>query len=222
MKILLGILLLANVVFFAVMHWGGPLEEQVAKPQPALHEEKINLISTSPDNLPTAPASSVVEAATLLKCTEWGDFSGVRLKQANDALSALQLGDKLVRHQVEISVNYWVFIPPVKNKAVLAKQIAQLKLHGVNDYFVVTKPANLLNTISLGVFRTQEAAQHFLDDLQRTKGINNAKIGEKVSKINVTRFVFDGLDAKASQDLANIQKDFPGSELNEAPCALTR
>jgi len=46
MKILVWILLLVNVIFFAVMQWGGALsgEAQPVQAQPALHEEKIRLL----------------------------------------------------------------------------------------------------------------------------------------------------------------------------------
>lgn len=222
MKVLFWILFLANAIFFAVMQWGWLLEEQAAKPQPVLHEEKINLMSAPPDILPTVPASAVAAALVAPKCMEWGDFSGAKLKRATAALSALQLGDKLSRRQVESAVNYWVYIPPIKNRVTLDKQITLLKAHGIDDYFVVTKPSQLLNAISLGVFRTQEAAQHFLDDLQHTKDVHNAIIGEKISKINAVRFVLNGIDARVGADIINMQKDFAGSELNETPCALTR
>lgn len=229
MKTLLRALFFGNVIFFAVMQWGGLLDEQAAKAQPALHEEKIILLSApldkQPDVLPApdASASAAAHAPVAVKpvCMEWGDFSGARLAQASAALATLQLGDKLSRQQIEYPVSYWVYIPPMKNKAVVNKKIAQLKALGIDEYFVVSEPGHWLNAISLGVFMTQETAQRFLDDLQHTKGMHGAQAGERPGKFKVTRFVLNGLDVDASASLAEIQKDFAGSELRDVPCALT-
>lgn len=230
MKALVWILLLGNVIFFAVMQWGGLLvaDEQTVQVQPALHKEKISLLS-APQAKPAvalpAPASAPVEAPVALTakpevlCMEWGEFSGADLARATAALSALQLGDKLSQRQVEYTIGYWVYIPPVKDKATANQKIAQLKARGVDEYFVVSDAGPWLNAISLGVFKTQEAAQHYLDDLRRTKDVRSAKIGERASKLKATIFVLNGLDAKASAELAEIQKDFAGSELKGVSCA---
>ena len=237
MKALFWILLLGNVIFFAVMRWGGPLvaDEQAVQLQPALHEDKISLLG-APQGRPLAalhavapvPASAPAVASAPLAakpdalCMEWGEFSGADLARATAALPALQLGDKLSQRQVEYNIGYWVYIPPMKDKAAANQKVAQLKARGINEYFVVTDAGPWLNAISLGVFKTQEAAQHFLDDLQRTKDVRSAKIGERASKLKMTIFVLNGLDAKAAAGLAEIQKDFAGSELKNISCALTR
>jgi len=234
MKALVWILLLGNVVFFAVMQWGGMLvtDGQAVQVQPALHEEKISLLSAPqakpatalPASAP-APASAPVEASVPLTakpdalCMEWGEFSGGDLARATAALSTLQLGGKLSQRQVEYAIGYWVYIPPMKDKAAANQKIAQLKARGVEEYFVVSDAGPWLNAISLGVFKTQEAAQHYLDNLRRTKDVRSAKIGERASKLKATIFVLNGLDAKTGANLTEIQKDFAGSELKGVPCA---
>lgn len=235
MKALVWILLLGNVIFFAVMQWGGLLaaDEQAVQAQPPLHEEKISVLSAPQGKpvavLPTsAPVPAPVEApATLaakpdVSCMEWGEFSGDDLARATAALSTLQLGDKLSQRQVEYAIGYWVYIPPMKDKAAVNQKIAQLKARGIDEYFVVPDAGPWLNAISLGVFKTREAAQHFLDELRSSKGVRSAQIGERASKLKVTLFVLNGLDAKTGAELAKIQKDFAGSELKDISCALTR
>ena len=234
MKALVWILLLGNVIFFAVMQWGGLLaaDEQAAQAQPPLHEEKISVLS-APQGKPVAvlpasapaPVPAPVEAPAALtakpdvSCMEWGEFSGADLARATAALSTLQLGDKLSQHQVEYAIGYWVYISPMKDKAAVNQKIAQLKARGIDEYFVVPDAGPWQNAISLGVFKTREAAQHFLDELRRTKGVRSAQIGERASKLKVTLFVLNGLDAKTGTELARIQKDFAGSELKDIPCA---
>ncbi|MFZ2301170.1 MAG: SPOR domain-containing protein [Gallionella sp.] len=237
MKALFWILLLGNAIFFAIMQWGGRLAsgDQAVQTQPALHEDKIVLLSTpqsspaaqsahiaaSPASAPAAtpadnPAQAAAKPETL--CMEWADFSGDDLARATNALSALKLGEKLSQRQIEHNIGYWVYIPPIKDKAALTQKIAQLKARGVKEYFVVPEAGSWQNAISLGIFKTQEAAQHFFDDL-RTKGVRSAKVGERASKLKATIFTFNGLDAATEAKLAEIQKDFAGSELKKMPCA---
>ncbi len=234
MKALVWILLLVNAIFFVAMKWGGALVsgEETVRAQPPLHEEKISLVS-APQGKPAAalpasapvpaPASAPVETpaapVAAASCMEWGEFSGADLARATTALAELQLGDKLRSREVEYAIGYWVYIPPQKDRAAVNRKVAQLKARGVEEYFVVPEAGQWQNAISLGVFRTQEAAQHFLDELQRTKDVRSAKIGERASKLKATIFMLNGLDAKAAASLAEMQKDFAGSELKEAACA---
>lgn len=235
MKILFWIMLLANVVFFVALRWGGLLtDESQVVAQPALHEEQIRLLNAPtsvPDQALSAPAVlPTFSAATTLAisaplaakpnglvCLEWGDFSGADLTRATAALSNLQLGNKLSQRQIEHNIGYWVYIPPLKDVAAVNQKLAQLKARGVEEYFVVQEAGPWLNAISLGVFKTQEAGQKFVDVL-RAKDVRSAQIGERASKLKATIFVLQGIDSVISSKLSALQKDFAGSAINTIPC----
>ena len=244
MKVLFWILLLGNVIFFAVMQWGGVLlgDGQTTQAQPPLREGSILLLNT-PQSTPvlaqSAPAQiAVAEAASapvhiatpvaasapvMTKpvnsvCMEWGDFSGADFERASKALSGLQLENKLSQRQVEHTIGYWVYVPPLKGKAAVNKKIAQLKARGIDEYFVVQDAGPWLNAISLGVFRTQEAAHNFLNEL-RAKEVGSAQVGERASKLKATIFVLNELDDATVVKLTAMQKDFAGSELKNISCA---
>jgi hypothetical protein len=153
-------------------------------------------------------------------CLEWGDFSGTDLTRAAAALSALQLGDKLSQRQIERDIGYWVYIPPLRNKAAVNRKVAELKALGVTEYFVVQVPGRWHNAISLGVFKSPEAAQNFLHYL-RTKGVHTAKAGERSSKLKTTIFRLNRIDAPTVAKLTAMQKDFAGSELKNVPCTIS-
>jgi hypothetical protein len=155
-----------------------------------------------------------------LACLEWGDFSGTDLTRAAAALSALKLGDKLSQRQIERDIGYWVYIPPLRNKAAVNRKIAELKALGVTEYFVVQVSGHWHNAISLGVFKSPEAAQNFLNYL-RTKGVHTAKVGERASKLKTTIFKLNRIDAPTVAKLTAMQKDFSGSELNNVPCTIS-
>jgi hypothetical protein len=262
MRNLFWLLLLGNVILFAVMQRGGlGWGEPAVQAQPYLHGDMIRLM-TAPQSAPAktshapgpvpvpvipahapvtvspapAPASSPSPSNQKLSlntaapavakpaapvCLEWGDFSGPDLARATAALAALQLADKLSQRQVERDIGYWVYIPPLRNRAAVNRKIAELKKLGIREYFVVQVSGHWLNAISLGVFKTREAAQNFLHDLQ-AKGVHTAQVGERASKLKATIFMLNGVDAATGAKLTAMQKDFAGSELNNVPCTLTR
>jgi hypothetical protein len=174
----------------------------------------------SPASAPR-PVSAAVAAPALsmaLNCAEWGEFSGDDLTRAQQALSLMKLGDTLTQRSVEHDHGYWVYIPPLKKRANVEKKIAQLKERGIKDYFVVQEKGKWLNAISLGVFRTQEAAQKYIDML-RSKDVRTAKLGERVSKLKYTVFVINDLDSGTTDKLNALQKEFPESELKLSACS---
>jgi hypothetical protein len=182
--------------------------------------------SSSPQSTSSLKLSEEMAAPTLAKpgmlvCLEWGDFSGPDLTRATAVLSSMQLADKLSQRQIERDIGYWVFIPPLRDRAAVNRKIAELKALGVREYFVLQASGRWFNAISLGVFKTRDAAQNFLRGLQ-AKGVRSAQVGERASKVKATIFVLDRVDASTQEKLTAMQKDFPGSELSNVPCALTR
>ena len=220
MKIFFWILVAVNVVFFAVMKSGMLDEAQEPAPLP-LHAEQISLLNaaqTAHDaaEQPPSPLPASAPAAESA-CFEWGEFSGADIDRVAQALQKLQLGDRLSRHDVGHTIGYWVYIPPLKDKAMVAQRVAQLKALGVSDYFVVQDAGIWMNAISLGLFKTHEAAQHFLDGLH-TKGIRSAKIGEKAGNKPAVMFAMNNLNKETSDKLSVLQKDFSDIELKRVTC----
>jgi hypothetical protein len=179
----------------------------VASPEPPTTMQLAQSIS--------APATG---SSNTLVCLEWGDFSGPDLTRAVAALSALQLGEKLSQRQVERDIGYWVYIPPLRNKAAVNRKVDELKALGIREYFIIQSAGSWRNAISLGVFKTSEAAQNFLNHL-RTKGVRTAKVGERASKLKATIFRLNRIEAATEAKLTVMQKDFAGSELKNVPCA---
>ena len=247
MRTLFWLLLLADIILFVLIQQGWMWQgEQGMQMQPALHEDKIRLLKesitpiamtatpaptpapitiTAPPAKPPAALNISAPVATqsngLAKtqtCLEWGDFSGTNLKLAEISLTGLQLGGALDKRQLEQVIGYWVYIPPLGSKAAINQKVGQLKARGIDEYFIVQEAGQWRNAISLGVFKTEEAAQSFLAFL-RTKDVRSARVGERSSKLKMTTFLLRGASHEAEAKLVSLQKDFPGSELRNVPCA---
>jgi len=203
-----------------------PVSAPIPAPAPApvaVPPAPVPASSPSPSNpqLSQSMAAPVAAEPGAPVCLEWGDFSGMDLTRATAALSSLHLADKLSQRQIERDIGYWVYIPPLRNKAAVNRKIAELRALGVREYFVMQVSGRWLNAISLGVFKTRDAAQNFLHDLN-TKGVRTARVGERASKLKTTLFMLHRVDAATESELTAMQKDFAGSYLNKVPCALTR
>ncbi len=236
MKWLFWLLLAANLVFFAYLQWGGLLTGANINllHQPALNEEKIKLLPAPPEvhapapSLPevhvvapspaAAPAAAQVQPINDTACLEWGEFSGSDLKRASSALATLHLGDQLSQRQVEYVSGYWAYIPPSKTRAEIDRKISVLRARGVVDYFIVQEPGKWNNAISLGVFKTNEAAHKFVDKLA-AKGIKTPVVGERKSKLKFTIFVLKNPDIAVIEKVTKLHKAFDGSELRSAVCS---
>lgn len=223
------------------------VDTQAVAVQAALNPDKIKLLLTLPAST-AVPASGVAPALELTlpasapaadtplptpastpasvanvppkesNCAEWGEFSGADLARAQQELAALKLGDRLTQRMLEQDHGYWVYIPPLKRRASVEKKIEQLKERGVKDYFVVQEKGRWLNAISLGVFRTQEAAEKYLATLQ-AQNVRSAKLGERKSRLKYIVFAINGVDTAMSDRLSAIQKAFPDSNLKVTACS---
>lgn len=220
MRWVFWLLLLACMAFFAFMQWGGALlgDGRNLQTQQPLNEEKIRLLKTPPaPSAPVLPQSAAAPAATQSACMEWGEFSGSDLARAAAALDGFKLGDRVTQRQVERNGGYWVYIPPRQNRAEADKKITQIKSLGVEEYFIVQEAGKWQHAISLGIFRTAEAAQKFLDRL-REKGVKSALVGERAGKLTLTVFALKNPEAEMTAKMVELQNEFPGSELKAAAC----
>lgn len=242
-RTLFWILLLANISLFAWVRWAQPFLNQTPESaiQPPLNADQIRLLGFSaapasanipvsapvvvatpeihePPTSQSAPSSApVVSQQVQSACLEWGEFSGTDLASATQDLASLSLGDNLAQREVEHAIGYWVYIPPLKSHADVKEKLAQLKKRGVTEHFVVQEKGKWQNTISLGVFKTQDTAARFLA-LLKSKGIKSAVMGERQTRLKFTVFVLRDPDQATLAKLAEWQNDFTDINMKTAPC----
>jgi hypothetical protein len=149
-----------------------------------------------------------------LACLEWGSFSAVDSVRAEQRLQPLGLGARLAQFRGDETAGWWVFIPPQANRAAAQKKAAELKKLGVDDYFVVQEEGRLRWALSLGVFRTEEAAKAHLDAL-RARGVKSAQVGQRETRVPKQWFQVRTVDQALHARLQEIAKEFEGATLHE-------
>lgn len=163
-----------------------------------------------------APRPMVTQRAKTA-CLEWGTFGGTELRAAQSALDALSLGARVTHREVPTQANYWVYLPPLKNKEEVDRKLSELQKLGVEDYSAVGGQGPMRNSISLGIFRTEEAANNYLEALQK-QGVRSARVGRRETRVMQTTFLIQEPDVPLTAKLADLRQRFPGSELKALDC----
>jgi hypothetical protein len=154
-------------------------------------------------------------AATPVKpsqCLQWVNIKVEDLPRARVALAGLQLGEKLTEAKNENILRYWVYIPAQDNKKLLDANVASLKKLGITDYSVLDD-----NSISLGVFSTEEAATRHLEQME-IKGVRSARSGVRTTQLRDVMFIIRDPAAAVTSKLNTWEKDFIGSNVKQTTC----
>jgi SPOR domain len=215
MRTLFFILALANALFFAYARFNSGAQAggdaQIIHQQ--LNPEKIRLLQPAQAGA-LMRASEPPKAAAV--CLEWGAFTGADVARAQQALAPLALGAKLTQRTQQDVSGYWVYMPSLGNRKAAAQKASELKRLGVQDYFIVFDDPKWHNAISLGVFKTEDAAKARLEAL-RAKGVRTAVVGAHETQTVKTYFEVHDADPAVVAKLNELKQGFSGSELHACP-----
>jgi len=114
-------------------------------------------------------------------CQIWGDLPNADAEQLQRLLTEQFPAFKAARRVSAETTGYWVFVPPLENKEAATRKTAELQQLGVQDFFVLHASGPNQYAVSLGTYRTEEAANAGLEAL-RAKGVKSAKVGERKGK----------------------------------------
>ena len=213
MRTVFFLLLLANVSFFAYAWLSAGAEAngdaQVIAQQ--LNREKIRLLTVEQVSAltrkPEPPKAPSV-------CLEGGAFAGGDAARAGQALDPLALGAKLTQRKQEDVAGFWVYIPPFASRQTATQKAGELQRLGVDEYFIMSDDPKWRNAISLGVFKTEEAAKARLDAL-RAKGVKSATIGARETQLSKTYFQVRETNSSLASKLNELKQGFTGTEVRE-------
>jgi hypothetical protein len=221
MRALFLLLLLANLGFFAwARYFGGDGEQRDPRPlQQQIAADQVRILSARELGAPEPAKPEAPKPAAEAEpraCVEWGSFTVTDTARAEKALEPLALGARLAQHRIEETAGWWVYIAPQGNRQSAAKKALELKNIGIEDYFVVLEEGRWRSAISLGVFKSEEAANSRLAML-RAKGVRTALLGRRDTQVQKVLFQVRGVDAALAARLVELVQAFPGSELKDCP-----
>jgi hypothetical protein len=209
------LLVLANMMFFVWSRYVAPPDAS-ADPMPLTRQiepEKLKVIAPTELSAPAAKAAPAAAPAAL-KCLEWGSFTVADAPRAEKALEPLALGPRLAQRRTEETAGWWVFIPPQGSRPAALKKAGELKARDIEDYFVVQEEGPFRWALSLGVFRTEDAAQARLAAL-RAQGVRSAQLAARETVVPKVWLQVKAVDGALQARLKEAARGIEGTELRD-------
>jgi hypothetical protein len=208
-RLLFFILVLANVAAFGYFTYHEQGAGGARLVHPALNAERIQQVS---------PEQLVLKAGTLpapikSSCWIWSGFKPTDLTAVRASLDKMALRDKLTQPSQE---EFWLYLPPLKNKKEAEKKLEALTNLNINDGKLVEESGKWHFAISFGAYPTEDGATVRLNQLKE-KGLSAASILKREAPGNA--IVLKQIDEKTVTELNQLKAGYPGSELKETECA---
>jgi hypothetical protein len=228
MRILFLLLVVANIAFFCWSYFLAPATQDSQIVQQQLRPEAIRLLTPEEVAQVAAKQAAAQAAAKQLalaaakrpepvkvaSCVELGAFNVGDVPAVEQSLATFAFGTRLGQRRIEETASFWVFIPPQGSRPAANRKVAQLKKMGVEEFFVVQDDPEYRFAISLGVFKSEEAAKSRLADL-RAKGVRTARVGSRETQVQKVFFTVRDVPEPVIGKLNDLRQGYPGTELRD-------
>jgi hypothetical protein len=212
LRTVLLLLLLANLAFFAYTRLDSTGGGEAVRLADQVQPDKIKLLT--PQQVAALGPGKVAALADV--CLEWGPIAEGDRARSLAELEPLALGKLLTQRRVETSTAFWVYLPPVANRADAERRAAEARARGIGDVSVVDSGPQRY-AVSLGAFVTEDAAKARLADVVRL-GAANARLGPRQQVVASTLFVIRDPQAPVIARLRDLVPAYPGSEAKIGNC----
>lgn len=149
---------------------------------------------------------------SLLACTEIGNFTNAEAKRFEARLADGPLSGKLSRRAVQENSTHMILIPPQEGKEGADRKTGELRKLGITDFYVIQENNDQRWGISLGIFKTEEAARERLAALNQ-QGVRSARLIEYNMQLTRAAFQLREPDGEAQGALLKLKAEFPRQEL---------
>ena len=174
-----------------------------------INPESIRLLSA-----PQVAAARKIELPKTVSCIEWGAFSQGDVARAQEGVLPLSPGVRVSESMQEETSGWWVFMPPQANRQGAVQKVEELKRLGVDEYFIVQDDPKFRFAVSLGIFRSEDAAQKKLEQLQG-RGVRTARVGPRATPVGRVSLQLRDLQEGARPKLVELIKEFPGTTIKD-------
>lgn len=163
-----------------------------------------------------APALGHAPVVKAGACLEWGPFTTVELQRAQEELSKLKITNANAR-EVDSPAPWWVYIPPAKSREDADRRVRDLEELGIADARVMTAEGDR-NAVSLGIFRSEEAAVAYQARMRASK-VRNTAIAQRPGLLRLSVIVIAEPTSALVARLAELNAAASGIGLKAVACA---
>lgn len=179
------------------------------------NRDEVKLVAVTPPLIAARKAEEARETVQRLQgaaCVEFAGVAAPDLPRAREAFAAFKLGERLLERRVEDITRHWVFMPAARDRKAAEATMAELRRKGIADMSI--RPDN---TISLGVFSTEDAARRYLTAME-ARGARGAQSGPFTRELREIAFLVREPDTEMVARLAVLQRDYPGTLIRAVTC----
>jgi hypothetical protein len=159
-------------------------------------------------------AKKLIATMTGAGCAQLG-VKPTDAARAQSALASLSLADRLTSRNIEEFSRFAVALPVQRDRKAADTLVANLKKANVKDVLIMAD-----NSVSLGLFSTEEAAKKVVADLEGRASalVKGIAISPKSPQVKETVFVLRAPDDAMLGKLVVLAKDFEGGQLKGVDC----
>lgn len=223
LKILFWILLAANIVLFAFQrtYFNAPPAGRHEPERMAYQyqEDRIRLLSSDEINREMAKNKAAAQDITTAgSCMATAPFNKAEAAGFEQQLPSLSLNAKdISRLPVREHQAHMVFIAPAASQKAAEEKIAELEKKGIKSHYLIRDSGELKWAISLGVFKTREAAEKHAADMEKTGLADIHVMPRGLASTEKTVYRLDNLNDEQLRALEGIIKNFPGQSIQPCP-----
>jgi hypothetical protein len=153
----------------------------------------------------SAQASAGAPAAPVVACTQVGPLSASDAHRFETRMARLDLGERETHQSVPYQevTSHLVYVPSQGSKEAADRKAAELRALGVTNLFVISGDSPYKWGISLGLFKSEAAAQTMLASLSK-QGVRSARIAPRGPMGTRTVYQFRGIDAGTRAKIVEI------------------
>lgn len=165
---------------------------------------------------PPTPAAPVAVAANLVACVQAGPFNAADARRFETRIASLGLAARQSRVDVPFQdvTSRLVYLPPNGGREGAQRRAAELKENGVENFYIMQGDSPLRWAISLGVFKTDSAAQKLVAQLQR-QGVRGVQVMPRGPQVMRAAYQYRAIEPALRTRLAGIADDYTGGSLRD-------
>ncbi len=167
---------------------------------------------------PTAPEPSALDTAAPPPppepeaCIAYAALTGQQADTLESAALAQPVALRTERSEEHAPSGWWVRLPPAGGREGAERKVNELRALGVTDFFIIREPGPNQYAISLGLFKTETAAQQHLVFLQG-KRVRGAMVAARDGVQHGVRIY--GPSAALEQLAGDLVREMPGALRSE-------
>ncbi len=189
------------------------VQELLAAEQAQEQVEAANTTTATTEPKPDPVVKAPLSAPSTV-CLELGSFVIADGPKVEEKLRSLNFAQRQQRQTVVEAASHMVYIPPQGSKENADKKAAELRRRGIEDFFIVQDNSPMRWAISLGVFKTEEAAKSHLANLN-AQGVRTARIGPRSVTASKYTYQFKNVSPAEKQKLEQLRSQLAGADLHE-------